>query len=125
MPPIETIRLSSRARDQLRLLKSRTKIENWNILCRWAFCMSLTEPTIPTPVKIITDSSVEMTWKVFGGKYADVYWAILKQRCNNDGLELIDEVLIEQFKLHLHRGISYLSSDKSIRSVTNLLEKVV
>lgn len=55
------IRLSSQAKEQLIRLKTRTGISQWNILCRWAFCLSLAEPTPPTPVEIPADSNVEMT----------------------------------------------------------------
>ena len=44
---IKQIRLSSQARDQLIRLKSRTGIQQWNILSRWAFGLSLRETTPP------------------------------------------------------------------------------
>ena len=36
-PPIDRIKLSQSARDQLIKLKRITKIDQWNVLCRWAF----------------------------------------------------------------------------------------
>lgn len=124
---IEHIRLSQQARDQLIRLKRWTGIENWNVLCRWAFCISLAEPTIPPPTKIPADSSVEMTWKVFGGTHHDIYLAVLKERCHKDGLGTSDEVVSTQFRLHLHRGIGYLAalvSDKQIKSITDLIKRL-
>lgn len=56
---IKHIRVSSQAKDQLIRLKTRTGIDQWNILCRWAFCLSLAEATPPTPVDIPADSNVE------------------------------------------------------------------
>jgi DNA sulfur modification protein DndE len=41
--PIERIKLSQRAKEQLFKLKRSTKIDQWNILCRWPFCHSLAE----------------------------------------------------------------------------------
>ena len=41
---LKQIRLSSQAKEQLIRLKTRTGIQQWNILCRWAFCLSLAEP---------------------------------------------------------------------------------
>ncbi|NJO53252.1 MAG: DndE family protein, partial [Leptolyngbyaceae cyanobacterium RM2_2_4] len=35
------------------------------MLCRWAFCYSLAEATIPSPLTMPADSNVEMTWPVF------------------------------------------------------------
>lgn len=113
--PIEHIRLSKQAREQLIRLKRYTGIEHWNVLCRWAFCRSLAEPSVPPPAKIPADSNVEMSWRVFGGRHHEVYLALLKERCLCDGLGTEDDVLASQFRLHLHRGIAYLSSDRRLR----------
>ena len=122
--PIEHIRLSQQAKDQLLKLKRKTGVQHWNMLCRWAFCISLAEPGIPPPAKIPADSSVEMTWKVFGGAYSDIYLALLKQRCQQDGLGTSDEVLASQFRLHLHRGIGYLAADRQITGISSLLKRL-
>lgn len=122
---IETVRVSESARDQLITLKRYTGIKNWNTLCRWAFCVSLSEPSIPPDQPLGKDSSVEMTWRVFGGAYAELYWAVLKQRCLEDGLGVEQETLHTQFKLHLHRGIGYLMGDRELRSIDALVARVV
>ena len=62
---LDHIRLSQQSRDQLIRLKRHTGIKHWNVLCRWAFCASLAEPTVPAPAKIPADSTLEMTWQVF------------------------------------------------------------
>lgn len=123
--PLEHIRLSEQARDQLIKLKRFTGIQHWNVLCRWAFCVSLAEPSVPSPVRIPSDSSVEMTWKVFGGAYEEIYLALLKERCQRDGLGTSDEILATQFRLHLHRGISYLAADRQLKTVAGLVERIV
>ncbi len=124
-PPINTIKLSQTAKDQLSKLKRFTKIDQWNILCRWAFCRSLAEPTIPSPVPIITDSNVEMTWRVFGGELADILIIALKQRCHNDNLGTDKETLATQFRLHLHRGIGYLAGDQTIKKIEDLTDLAI
>lgn len=118
---IEHIRLSKQAREQLIRLKRHTGIEHWNILCRWAFCRSLAEKSVPPPAKIPADSNVEMSWRVFGGRHADLYLALLKQRCVVDGIPVNDEELAMQFRLHLHRGIAYLANDRRIRDIGALI----
>ena len=118
---IEHIRLSQNAKDQLIKLKRVTAIEHWNELCRWAFCVSLAEQSLPPAARIPADSNVEMSWKVFGGRYADLYLALLKDRCVRDGLDTDPEVLSQQFRLHLHRGISYLAGNKELRKIDDLV----
>ncbi|MBD1859701.1 MULTISPECIES: DNA sulfur modification protein DndE [Leptolyngbya] len=120
-PPIDRIKLSQSAKDQLIKLKRITKIDQWNILCRWAFCRSLAEPTSPSPVPIPADSNVEMSWQVFGGEIADLLLIALKQRCHQDGLPTDKDALATQFRLHLHRGIGYLSGDPSLKRVEDLI----
>lgn len=118
---IEHIKVSKQAREQLIRLKRHTGIEHWNVLCRWAFCRSLAEPSVPPTTKIPADSNVEMAWRVFGGKYADIYLALLKQRCVRDSMQLDDETLSQQFRLHLHRGIAYLANDRTIRDIASMI----
>lgn len=120
-PPVNNIRLSQTARDQLVKLKRTTKIENWNTICRWAFCRSLAEATTPSPVPLPADSNVEMTWQVFAGKMSASLILALKQRCYEDGLGIEKEILASQFRLHLHRGIGYLAGDANLRRVEDLV----
>ena len=118
---IEHIRLSQTAKDQLIQLKRRTGIKHWNVLCRWGFCVSLAEHSKPPNIPIPADSNVEMSWKVFGGPNHELYLALLKERCVQEGPEANSEILAKQFRLHLHRGIAYLSSNKNIQSITDLV----
>lgn len=121
-PPTNRIVLSQTAKEQLTKLKRNTKIDQWNILCRWAFCRSLAEPTIPSPVPIPADSNVEMNWRVFGGELSDILLIALKQRCHNDGLETDKETLASQFRLHLHRGIGYLAGEQNMKKIEDLIQ---
>lgn len=121
-PPLERFKLSQTAKDQLVKLKRHTKIDQWNILCRWAFCRSLAEPTVPSTVPIPADSNVELTWRVFGGELADLLAIALIQRCRNDGLATDKETLATQFRLHLHRGIGYLAGDTNLRKIEDLVQ---
>lgn len=104
---IDSIKLSEKQKQQLVRLKSKTGIENWNVLCRWALCMSLAEDSIPPVEEIPSDSNVEMSWKVFAGEYADVYLAVLREAYQNQKAHLNDVPFGDFVKLHLNRGISY------------------
>jgi DNA sulfur modification protein DndE len=119
-PPVDRVRISQAGKDQLLKLRRVTGISQWNILCRWAFCRSLAEPSPPSPVQIPGDSNVEMTWQVFGGDLSDVLIILLIQRCKKDGAKTSKDKLAVQFRLHLHRGIGYLASDPNLSSISRL-----
>ncbi|MGC1247767.1 MAG: DNA sulfur modification protein DndE [Spirulinaceae cyanobacterium] len=121
-PPLNNIKLSNTARDQLIKLKRITKIEHWNVLCRWGFCRSLAEASIPSPIPIPADSNIELTWQVFSGQMSDIFILALKQRCHQDGLGIDQETLAHQFRLHLHRGIGYLAGDPKLKKIDDLIK---
>lgn len=122
---IETVRVSKHGRDQLIRLKSRTGIETWNVLCRWAFCLSLSDKSPVREEHIISENSIEMTWRTFAGEYEDIYWALLKQRCINDEMSIDEETLQRQFRLHLHRGIAHMMGDKEFSDISALIRKAI
>lgn len=119
---IKQIRLSNAAKDKLSRLKGKTGIQNWNVLCRWAFCYSLKEGTIPTDIVIESDSNVEMSWITFAGEYYEIYEALIKQWCIDNDLGTDNDTLAKYFKLHLERGIGYLSGTNLIKNIQDLLD---
>ncbi len=117
---IDHVYVSEKGKKQLSKLKTKTGIQQWNHLCRWAFCLSLQEKTVPPLEDINTDSSIDMSWQTFAGEYHEVYLALLKTRMLNDRLSGDDENLKLYFKIHLHRGISYLVTQ--VEGVAGLFE---
>lgn len=118
---IDHIHLSQQAKDQLVRLKRATGLTTWNTLCRWALCASLAEAGAPPSKKIPADSNVEMSWRVFAGTDGDLYFALLRERCLRDGLSIDPDTLAEQFRLHLHRGITHLASNRRITGIDGLV----
>ena len=116
--------LSQPEKEKLIRIKSRTGIQNWNILCRWALCWSLKEESIPGGVDPQSDSNVEMSWITFAGEYHEIYEAIIRQRCINDGLGDSPETLLKYFRLHLNRGINHYSSRDVLRNIQDLLDSL-
>lgn len=120
--PLRAVRISEAGRDQLIRLKRFTGIDQWNILCRWALCRSLAEDHPPSPAPIKDWSSVEMSWPVFAGPYGDTLLALVRQWCHEHGLGTEDAVVVEQFRLHLHRGIATLAAaGEEVRAVDDLV----
>lgn len=122
---IKQIRLSEQAKEKLSRLKGKTGIQNWNVLCRWALCFSLSEDTIPTDIELPADSNVEMSWHTFAGDNHEIYEALIRARCIKDGLPTDDESLTKYFKLHLNRGIAYLSATNVIKSIDDLIRHAI
>ena len=120
---IKQIKLSNTAKDKLSRLKGKTGIQNWNVLCRWAFCFSLKEGTIPTDIEINSDSNVEMSWLTFAGEYHEIYEALIKEWCIENNLGTNDDTITKYFKLHLERGIGYLSGTNFVKDIKDLLDK--
>ena len=118
---LKQIRLSNQAKEKLSRLKGKTGIKNWNVLCRWAFCYSIGENTVPTDIPVPSDSNVEMSWYTFGGEYSDLYEALMISWCKENSIDTSEENLAKYFKLHLERGISYLSGTNFIKNLDDLL----
>ena len=122
---IETVRVSEKGKIQLITLKRRTGIQNWNVLCRWALCISLNEKSEPPNEEIPSDSSIEMTWKTFTGSEEEIYLSLIKLRAYTAGIPLQKETLIRYFRLHLHRGISYMSGNPKLLKIEDLIRLAV
>ena len=122
---IKQIKLTNVSKDRLGRLKGKTRIKNWNVLCRWALCYSLSENTMPTDIQIVADSNVEMSWYTFGGEYSDIYDAIMIAWCKNMGLPTDEETLAKYFKLHIERGIAHLSGTNFIKNLDDLLDLAI
>ena len=68
---VKHFKLSQPEKDRLIRIKAKTGIQNWNVLCRWALCWSLAEPSIPGGIDPLSDSNVEMDWSTFAGEYSE------------------------------------------------------
>ncbi|WP_286355355.1 DndE family protein [Geothrix oryzae] len=102
-PPIQTIRLSKKEVDLLNVIKRRTKINQWNILCRMAFCLSCQDPSEPSVSVLGTmESGVELDWLTFSGSSSEIYSAISLHHQNQTKSQLSPS---EYFKKLLSRGI--------------------
>ena len=122
---VKQVRLSQKSKEQLSRLKGKTGIKNWNILCRWALCYSLSEKTIPTDIETATDSNLEMSWFTFGGEYYEIYEALVKAWCIKMSLPVDDETVSKYFRLNLERGIAHLSGTGFIKNIDDLAKLTI
>jgi len=109
-PPVDHVRVSKRGRDQLAKIRRVTGIENWNIICRWAFCASLRESAVPPSAGQEGDTAVELSWRTFAGEHSDVYIAAHLFRYEADRKHGEKSDLAENFRRHLYRGLNYLDA---------------
>jgi DNA sulfur modification protein DndE len=119
-PPVETLRISQLGREQLIKLRRQTGIEHWNVLCRWAFCVSMREKTVPILTSEKLEGGVEMTWKVFSGDQSEIYSALCLNRAIKDGFPLGQEGAAACLRAHVHRGLTFLASGKDTKSISDL-----
>lgn len=116
-PPVETVRVSSQARDVLIKIKRRLGIERWNEVCRVALCRSLANPSKPSKPRHGWDTALEIEWKTFAGDQSEAFCALTIVRAESDKIdhEKVD-VLADYFRAHIERGIL------SLQNVTTFAE---
>jgi DNA sulfur modification protein DndE len=115
--PLERIRVSQRSRDTLSTLKRRTGIEHWNVLCRWAFLDSLSNPNRPVIVKNLPESNLEIHWDVFAGDLGEYLLAAFAIRAAKDGVKPVKAEQAEYFRSHVERGINQLQNTKDLHDL--------
>jgi DNA sulfur modification protein DndE len=118
---VNKIRLSKDASERLKHLKARTGLTP-NILSRFGFCLSLSDPAIPNPEQF-ADEDREFNRYTLLGEWDILYVSLLKQRLAND--QITEEQLERQFLAHLNRGILALYGlVKNLSDLANLCERV-
>ncbi len=122
-PPVDTIRLGKQSRDQLVKIKRNTGIENWNIVCRWAFSVSIREETCPPLEKTSKEDGVEITWKVFAGDQSEIFATLLNVDLIRRKTKNADLDANELLHAHLRRGLGFLASGSDIRTIEAFLGK--
>lgn len=115
------LRFCEEADQRLRVLKARTTITP-NLLCRIGFCLSLAEPTPPSPADYPEDSQREINRYTLTGQYDGIFLALLRERCVKDGVPTNGDLFEDQFRAHMNRGVLLLFQRvKSLPDLCRLL----
>jgi len=134
-PPVNTIVTTSQGRDQLMRMKRIMGISQWNIIMRWAVCLSLREYSMPPVYKAKnqgdesteTERSVTVEWSIFAGKSSEMFISALKLRYIEDCVDDSMFTESEYFHRHLHRGLNILDGnlerDEGNRTLLKLMIK--
>ncbi|MGY1753808.1 DNA sulfur modification protein DndE [Blastococcus sp. SYSU D01042] len=112
------MRLSKQTREQIATLKRRTGIRHMNVLCRWALCRSLSEPSDPSVQS--SDTATEIEWDVFAGAGGRLWWSLLLEAGWSRGVNPSSSEADALLRAHIARGMSYLVGDPAIKDVTSL-----
>jgi DNA sulfur modification protein DndE len=92
---------SSRVQKNLGIMKSRIGLTP-NISLRFAFCISLKDPSIPNPDEYNQEGS-KLEPAVLFGEHESIYMALMLNRLKKDGLD--PELYLQKMtRAHLNRG---------------------
>ena len=87
------------------MLKNRTGL-SINILARYAFCLSLKDPSIPNPDEF-DEKGMEILPSVLFGEHENIYMALILDRLKKDNMD--PELYLQKMtRAHLNRGSAML-----------------
>ena len=119
---IDQLRTSTTVKNSLTRIKSITSIQNWNVLCRWGFCLSIKQLSLPRTVDEKLDG-IEMDYGTFVGKNENIYTQLLINNLRHHNIEVNKENLTKYLYAHVNRGINIIYNYK-MKSINNLFEIV-
>ena len=89
---IDQLRTSASLKNLLTRIKGITSIQNWNVLCRWGFCFSIKQSTLPRMVDEKLDG-VEIDYDVLVGKNKIIYTQLLINNLRKNNIVINKENL--------------------------------
>ena len=119
---IDQLRTSASIKNLLTRIKGITSIQNWNVLCRWGFCFSIKQSTLPRMVDEKLDG-VEIDYDVLVGKNKIIYTQLLINNLRKNNIEINKENLTKYLYAHVNRGINILYNYK-MKSIKDLYNPV-
>jgi len=116
---IDQLRTSTSLKNLLTRIKGITSIQNWNVLCRWGFCFSIKQSTLPRMVDEKLDG-VEIDYDVLVGKNKIIYTQLLINNLRKNNIEINKENLTKYLYAHVNRGINIIYNFK-LKGISGLL----
>jgi DNA sulfur modification protein DndE len=108
---IDTVYTSQNNKNAMNRLKGVTGIKYWNTLCRYAFCISIKEGSVPRILDEKNDG-VEMNFETFAGKDKGIYTALLANNLLKNNIQINNQNLAKYLRAHISRGINILFNKK-------------
>ena len=116
---IDLLRTSASVRNSLTRIKTITGIPNWNIICRWAFCLSLKQTSLPREVDEKLDG-IELDYDTLVGKNKSIYTQLLINNLASHKVEIDKKNLTKYLYAHVNRGVNIIYTNK-IKDISGLM----
>ena len=119
---IDNLKTSSNVRYSLLRIKTITGISNWNIICRWALCLSLKQTSLPREVEEKLDG-VEIDYDTLVGKNKSVYTQLLINNLVTHNLAVDKKNLTKYLYAHVNRGVNIIYTNK-LKDISGLFKLI-
>ena len=101
---IEQLRTSSTVKNLLTRIKAITSIQNWNVLCRWGFCLSIKQSSVPRMIDEKLDG-IEIDYDTLVGKNKSIYTQLLINNLKHHNIEINKENLTKLIGFIILQGV--------------------
>jgi DNA sulfur modification protein DndE len=119
---IDLLRTSANVRNLLTRIKTITGIPNWNIICRWAFCLSLKQTSLPREVDEKLDG-IEIDYDILVGKNKSIYTQLLINNLISHKVEIDRKNLTKYLYAHVNRGVNIIYTNK-LKDISGLFKLI-
>jgi len=119
---IDLLRTSANVRNSLTRIKTITGIPNWNIICRWAFCLSLKQTSLPREVDEKLDG-IEIDYDTLVGKNKSIYTQLLINNLISHKVEIDKKNLTKYLYAHVNRGVNIIYTNK-LKDISGLFKLI-
>ena len=117
---IDLLRTSANVRNSLTRIKTITGIPNWNVICRWAFCLSLKQTSLPREVDEKLDG-IEIDYDTLVGKNKSIYTQLLINNLITHKVEIDKKNLTKYLYAHVNRGVNIIYTNK-LKNISGLFK---
>ena len=119
---VDILRTSSNVKSSLTRIKTITGISNWNIICRWALCLSLKQTSLPREVEEKLDG-VEIDYDTLVGKNKSIYTQLLINNLVTHNVAVDKKNLTKYLYAHVNRGVNIIYTNK-LKDISGLFKLI-
>ena len=117
---IDVLKTSTNLKNFLTRIKTNTGIANWNVICRWALCLSLKQTSLPREVDEKLDG-VEIDYNILVGANKAIYTQLLINNLITHKVEINKRNLTKYLNAHVNRGANIIYTNK-LKDISGLFK---